>query len=1128
MRLVQGVAPYYQRNRINKGTGRHMLLYIFFFLLVVSACNSDSIKPAQETLFKVLDEKETGIRFSNTLTPTPDFNMFKYMYFYNGAGVGAGDFNNDGLIDLFFASNQQQNKLYQNTGNLTFKDITIAAGIPQDSGWSTGVSVVDVNNDGWLDMYICRVGNYESLKSRNQLLINQGADKNGDVHFIDNAKKYGLDFSGFSTQAAFFDYDLDGDLDMYLMNHSLRFNGTFSRRSTYFNTYDSLSGDRFYRNDGNRFKEVTKNTGINSSIIGYGLGIAIADINLDGYPDIYIGNDLHENDYLYINRRNGSFTEELTSHVMHTSQFSMGVDVADINNDAWPEIISMDMMPSDPYILKRSLGEDAYDVFNAKIQYGYYYQYSRNNLQLNRRNGMFSEVGMFAGVYATDWSWAPLWIDFDNDGLKDLFISNGIPKRLNDIDYINYFSNDELQQKIRSNNLEDKDMLLINKFPEIKLPNKFYRNTGAISFDDMESQIENNKTTFSNGAAYADLDNDGDLDIVVNNIDAPVLIYQNKSNDKKNQPYLKLHLKGPANNTNAIGAKLLVFEGTEVRTYEKFSVHGFQSSIEIPLHIGLVNTKVDSMLLVWPDNSYQSIILAPGKFNMEVIYKTGLPAFNYRVLTDRLSNTTRPFTDITLQTQLLYKHIENPFVEFDREPLIPYMVSKEGPALAIGDANGDGLDDVFIGSSKENKPAIFFQRANGTFYRTMQPSLDADSMYEETDASWIDVNNDRFIDLVIASGGNEYYGDDEHLTPRIFLNNGKGNFLKKKEAFGKLFLTASCVLPYDFTGDGFVDLFVGGRAVPWEYGQVPQSYLLANDKSGGFKDVTSKFGKEISNIGFVTSGCWIDMDKDGDKDLVISLEWGGIAAFVNDKSAFTKKMMTDKKGWWNFTLPCDVDGDGDIDWIAGNLGLNSRLKASDKEPVRLYYYDFDGNDKKEQILTYYLHGKEIPVANKEELQKQLPGLKKKFLYAEDFAKASLKELLGADILGKAEVLTADYFSNAILINEGNYKFTVKALPWQAQLTPFKDAIAVNANSDSLPDILLLGNFYENNIQMGRNDADFGSVLINKGGGQFDYELVNGLVIKGQVRHVKKITAGKEEAFILAKNNDSLQVIRFKK
>jgi hypothetical protein len=1098
-----------------------------FYVLSAILFFSCKTKSPGHPIFVTMSSGETGIDFVNKLRPSPSFNMFKYMYFYNGAGVAAGDFNNDKKIDLFFASNQQQNKLYLNIGDLKFQDVTGSAGIPVDSAWSTGVSVVDINNDGLLDIYVCRVGNYENLKSRNQLLINQGLNKNGVPVFADKAKEYGLDFSGFSTQAAFFDYDLDGDIDCYLMNHSLRFNGTFSARSTYFDMYDSLAGDRLYKNDHGKFKDFTKESGINSSIIGYGLGIAIADINLDGYPDLYIGNDFHENDYLYINQRNGTFRDELTERVMHTSQFSMGVDVADINNDAWPEIVSMDMLPSDPYILKRSLGEDAYDIFNFKIRHGYNYQYARNNLQLNNGNGMFSELGLYAGIAATDWSWAPLWVDFDNDGTKDLFISNGIPKRLNDIDYVNYVSNEELQKKIRENSLEDKDMALINKFPEIKLENKFYKNGGNVNFKDIGGEIAGNKPTFSNGAAYADLDNDGDLDIIVNNIDEPALIYRNNSNDHKAKPYLSITLKGPAENKNAIGARVLLFSASAIFSYEKYPVHGFQSAMEIPLHIGLGEIKIDSCLLIWPDRTYERLNILPGVSTLEFSYARDLPELDFSVLGNRWKNQTRLAEDITDSIGLQYLHIENPFVEFDREPLIPRMVSREGPALAIGDANSDGLDDVFIGSSKGNKPAVFFQTKDGRFMRTNQPELDRDSMYEETDACWVDVNNDRFVDLLIASGGNEYYGEDEHLTPRVFINDGKGNFQKKAGAFKNIFLTASCIIPYDFTGDGYMDLFVGGRAVPWEYGQVPASYLLENDKSGGFLDVTKDYSSDLSNIGFVTHARWVDIDGDGDQDIIVSLEWGGIVAFIYENKQFSKKILTGSKGWWNFSYPVDIDGDGDLDLVAGNLGLNSRLAANPQQPVRLYYYDFDGNGKSEQILTYYLQGKEIPFANKEELQKQLPGLKKRFLYAEDFARATLRDILGADNLKKAQTQTADYFGNSILINEGNLKFSVRPLPWEAQLSPYYAAETVMANNDSLPDLLLMGNFYENNIQMGRYDADYGTILINKGAGNFEYSPLKRYTEKGQVRRMGRIKIGVNDAIILARNNDSLRVIRFR-
>ena len=1081
-----------------------------------------------DPLFEAIDQKVTGITFTNQMHPTPQFNLFKYMYYYNGAGVGAGDFNNDGKIDLFFAANQGKNALYLNEGNMHFKDVTTQANIPQDGAWNTGISVVDINNDGLLDIYICRVGHFGMLQGKNQLLICKGI-KDGIPYYEDEAKQYGLDFSGFSTQAVFFDYDGDGDLDMFLLNHSVNHESRYAPRINFLGTYDSLSGDRLYRNDGNNhFTDVTKQSKINSSAISYGLGVAVADINLDGWPDLYVGNDFHENDYLYINQHNGTFTEENNQQLMHTSQFSMGVDIADVNNDGYPEIISMDMLPSDPTILKRSLGEDDYDIFQNKLGYGYNYQYARNNLQYNRRNNHFSEVGFYAGVYATDWSWAPLFMDFDNDGLKDLFISNGIPKRMNDIDYINFVSSEEVQDKLRDNKLDDKDMALVNKFPEIKIPNKFFRNTGNLLFEDMEASIKNDKPTFSNGAVYADLDNDGDLDVIVNNIDDPVLIYENKSNDKKDKPFVEIKLKGSEKNINAIGTKVVLFANKGIRTYEKNPAKGFQSSMEIPLHVGLVNTIIDSSFLIWPDNTFQKIKLDKSQPHVTFTYQKGLPKFNYATITSYFKNETKPVEDITAQTGLKYKHQENPFVEFNREYLIPHMVSTEGPALAIADINHDGLEDVFIGSSKTFHNAIFLQKPNGKFVETKQPLMALDSMYEDVDAQWIDVNNDGNLDLVIASGGNEFYGKDAHLLPRVYLNDGKANFKKLDGAFNNINVTQSCIVPFDFNGDGFVDLFIGGRVVPWEYGKTPQSYLLQNDGTGKFVDVTEKYAKELANIGMVTNALWFDINKDGQKDLIVSCEWGGIYAFINNKGSFTKKILTDKKGWWNFILPVDINNDGNIDLIVGNLGLNSRLHASEKEPVRLYYNDFDDNGKKEQILTYYLNGKEIPFANKDELTKQMPIIKKKYLYAADFANATLEEIFSKEKLKEAQLLTADYFSNAVLINHGNLNFTIEALPWEAQLSPMHDAQIVDANGDNLPDILLVGNYYDNNIQMGRYDADYGTLLINKGNGKFETEKLNGLQIKGQVRHIKPIQIKQQQSFILAKNNDSIQIIQFKK
>jgi enediyne biosynthesis protein E4 len=1117
-------------------TGSRFVKYCLSVLIIVMLFFSCSEKKKlQSPLFATLDSNHTHLKFINQLKPTPEFNLFSYMYYYNGAGVGAGDFNNDGLSDLFFTANQGDNKLFLNKGSLKFDDVTIAANIPQDKGWSTGVSVIDINNDGLLDIYVCKVGHYKTLNSKNQLLICKGIDKQGTPFYKDEAKEYGLDFTGFSTQAAFFDYDGDGDLDMFLLNHSVNHDGNYAPRSNFLNTFDSLAGQKFYRNDGykdasgktgNRFADITRQAGINGSKIGYGLGVAVADINLDGWPDFYVGNDFHENDYLYINQQNGTFSEESNKRLMHTSQFSMGVDVADVNNDAYPEIISMDMLPYDPYILRRSLAEDDYNIFQQKLLFGYNYQYARNNLQLNRRNGMFSETAQYSGVYATDWSWAALWMDFDNDGSKDLFISNGIPKRMNDIDYINFVSSDEVQQKLINNGMVDKDMSLLNKFPEIKIPNKFFSNTGNLLFKDVTDSIENNLSTFSNGAVYADLDNDGDLDIVVNNINDPVLVYENKANDKKDKSFATIKLKGPEKNISAIGAKIVLFANGGVRTYENNPVHGFQSSMLEPVHIGLDKTNIDSAFLIWPDNSCQSIEIKINQ-HLSFTYANNLPKFNYEKLTAYYKSTGNAIEDITSTTALNYRHSENPFNEFNREQLIPHMVSTEGPALAIADINHDGLEDVFIGASKTFHNAIFLQTPEGKFIKTLQSGMLQDSMWENVDAAWVDVNNDGNIDLVIATGGNEYYGKESHLLPLLYLNDGKGNLTKKPDAFTNIYTTQSAVVPYDFNGDGFTDLFIGGRAEPWNYAKMPRSFLLQNDGTGKFIDVTAKYSIDLLQPGMVTFAQWFDIDKDGDKDLLLCYDWGGIDAYINNKTGFVRTVISDKKGWWNFLLPCDVDNDGSIDLIAGNFGLNSRLKASEKEPVMLYYNDFDDNGKKEQILTYYVDGQEIPFATKQELEKQMPFLKKKFLYAEDFAKSTLTSLFSADKIDRSDKLTANFFSNAILINKGNLQFEITPLPFEAQLSSLRDAVVVNANNDALPDILIMGNYYDNSVELGRQDADFGTILINKGQGKFTTETLNGAAVKGQVRHIKPLQIKNQKAFVLSRNNDSTMIIKFK-
>lgn len=1105
----------------------HGIFSGMLFCLLFNSCSKS--KPDQ-SLFTALNTEKTGIHFSNQLSPSPAFNLFSYMYYYNGAGIGSGDFNNDGLIDLFLTANQQPNALYLNKGKMHFEDVTQQAGISRDSLWSTGVSVIDINNDGLLDIYVSRVGHYKVLSGKNQLLICTGIDSKGVPHYSDQAPAYGLDFSGFSTQAAFLDYDGDGDLDMFLLNHSVNHDGNYAPRSNFLNTYDSMAGQKFYRNDGKRFVDVTKTVGINGSKIGYGLGVAVSDIDLDGWPDIYVGNDFHENDYLYINQHDGTFKDKSTEQIMHTSQFSMGVDVADINNDAYPEIVSMDMLPYDPYMLRRSLSEDDYNIFQNKIAYGYTYQYARNNLQLNRRNNHFSEIGQYAGIQSTDWSWAALWMDFNNDGLKDLFVSNGIPKRMNDIDYINFVSGDEIQQKLKENAIQDKDLALLSKFPEIKIPNQFFLNKGEGKFDNLTDSIFSNPPSFSNGAIYADLDNDGDLDIVVNNINDPVMLYQNNTNNSNpsetSTNFASIQLKGSPTNVNAIGAKIFLFDKSQISSYEMQPVHGFQSSMIAPLHIGLKNLKPDSVFLVWPDNRFEKIQLIAGK-QVTITYKARLPIFDYSILHPTVKSQDFIAEDITNQTGLQYQHSENLFNEFDRESLIPHMNSTEGPALAVADINHDGLEDVFIGASKTFHNAIFLQNSSGRFVQIKQPAMELDSMWENVDAIWEDVNGDSHVDLVIASGGNEYYGEDEHLQPLLYLNDGKGNLTKSIQPFPAIHTTQKKIIANDFNHDGFIDLFIAGHVIPWQYGKKPRSFLLQNNGKGQFIDVTAQYAKDLLEPGMVTDAKWIDMNADNEKDLLLSYEWGGVDCFIKSTKGYTKKEISSQKGWWQMLYPADVDDDGDIDIVAGNYGLNSRLKASVDQPVKLYINDFDDNGFTEQVMTYYVKGKEIPFASKIQLEKKMPFLKKKFLYAADFAKADINDLFGKNKINESKQLSVNCFENTVFINNGNMNFSANALPYPFQLSTLKAAATIQTYKDSEIATLLMGNFYANNVELGRQDADFGSVLIKNEDNTFGFSTLNGLAITGEVRKIQRISIGKRLAYILARNNNTVQVIAFK-
>lgn len=1106
------------------------VLLLAFILLAFSCTNENSsienllVKNPQ---FQLLKKEQTELDFENVLNQSPKFNVFTYMYFFNGGGIATGDFNNDGLQDLYFTSNMGENGLFINKGDFKFENITKKAGVEGLNGWTSGATVVDINNDGMLDIYVSQMGNYKDITGQNQLYVCQEI-KDGIPIFEDQAAYYGLDFSGFATQASFFDFDLDGDLDMYQLNHSLHGNGTFGKRKEFSERHPE-SGDKLYRNDDGQFVDVTENSGIYSTVIGYGLGITTGDMNLDGYPDIYIGNDFHENDYLYINQKDGTFQEVLREQMTHTSRFSMGADMADLNNDGYNEVISLDMAPIDPYILKSSLGEDGYDVFTFKLGFGYNPQFARNALQLNNQNNTFSEIAAYSDIYATDWSWAPLFMDFDHDGYKDLFVSNGIPRRMNDIDYIKFREETELEWKTAlQESLAEKDLEYIKDMPQIKLRNKFFKNklTGEkdeiMQFQDLENQISNDATSYSNGAIYADLDGDGDLDIVVNNIDDAPYIYKNETVENSTiiGDFLKLKLQGPPKNINGIGTKVIVFKSSEQLSHENFPTRGYQSSVELGIHIGVGKSeKIDSILVIWPDRTVQKLNNVLFNETMEIVWKANLPTFDFSILKAQ-KQASISFKNISEAINLNHQHIENNFVEFNREKLIPHMVSREGPAVAVGDVNGDGLEDVFFGSSKRERSMLYFQKKNGQFKLGDTEVFAQDSLWEDVDAAFVDFENDGDLDLVIASGGNEFRGENKPMKQRTYLNDGEGNFTRK-DVFPPTFMTASCVLPADFNGDGLVDFFFGGRAVPWNYGKTPTSYLFENKGNGEFENVTEKYSTTLAKTGLVKNGNWADMDADGDMDLVLAIEWGTVQIYLNEGSKFVKKETTTDKGWWNFALPKDLDGDGDLDILVGNTGQNSKFKPSKKEPLKLYINDFDDNDQIEQILTYYLDGQEIPFANYEELTKQLVSLKKRYLLSKDFAKASLEEIFGKEQLTASEVLEVNELSSVWLENTGDLTFKTHHLPSRLQLSTMNTAIELEDNNQ----FLIAGNFHENNIEMGRYNADYGNILNFNSKGQMTVQPLENVTLNGQIRRIKPILINGETCYIVVQNDGETMVLK---